>query len=176
MARKLNQREKRVIQIGVISAVAIFAFTWGADWLKGWGEARAALAKAKSNLQDVKADGAKQAALLSIVPVFELPQPEDRQKFLFRDTLLEQLKKAGINTEPLQILGTRRTKALPYKVLKVKCKGKCKFDQLLGFLASAQENPYLVGVEELRIQCDPKEPPEKRKEVEIELTVSTFVE
>ncbi len=176
MARKLNQREKRVILIGAISAVAIFAFTWGADWLKGWGEARADLARAKSRLEEIEADRAKQAALLSIVPVFEVPQPDDRQRFLFRDKLLEQFKKAGINTEPLQIFDARRTKAVPYKVLKVRCKGKCKFDQLLSFLASAPESPFLVGVEEFRIQCDPKEAPDKRKEVEVDLTVSTFVE
>ena len=50
-------------------------------------------------------------------------------------------------------------------------------DQLLDFLSNLNENPYLVGVEELRIQCDTKEPPEKRKdkEIEIDLTVSTFV-
>jgi len=66
---------------------------------------------------------------------------------------------------------------VPYKVLKIKCKGKCKFDQLLDFLSNLKENPYLVGIEELRFQCDTKEPPEKRKdkEIEIDLTVSTFV-
>jgi hypothetical protein len=58
--------------------------------------------------------------------------------------------------------------------LKVKCKGKCKFDQLLDFLAGLKENPYLVGVEELRVTCDTKVPPEKRNQVEIDLTVSTF--
>ena len=112
-----------------------------------------------------------------MVPVFETPQAEEKQKFLFRDKLHEQLKKAGINTEPLQFLPVRKPEGVSYKVLKIKCKGKCKFDQLLDFLANLKENPYLVGVEELQIQCDTKEPPEKRKdkEIEIDLTVSTFV-
>ena len=176
MVRKLNEREKRVLQLGAIAAVAILALTYGADWLKGWHEARAALAQARTTLRAVEADRARQAALLTVVPVFEVPQPEDRQKFLFRDKLLEQLKKAGVKTEPLQIMNSRRVKGISYKVLKVRCKGKCKFDQLLTLLTGLQENPYLVGVEELRIQCDPKVAPDKRKEVEIDLTVSTFVQ
>jgi hypothetical protein len=44
--------------------------------------------------------------------------------------------------------------------------------QVLDFLERLNENPYLVGVEELKIKCDPK----KRGEVELDLTVSTFAE
>ena len=177
MARKLNEREKRMLLFGAASAVVILAFTYGVRWLDHWGKTRKTLTLAKSRLGEIETDEAKRAGLAAIVPVFEAPEPEDKQKFLFRDRLHEQLKKAGIQTEPLQFLATRRTKNVAHKVLKIKCKGKCKFDQLLTFLANLKENPYLVGVEELRIQCDAKEPPEKRKDkpIEIELTVSTFV-
>jgi succinate dehydrogenase flavin-adding protein (antitoxin of CptAB toxin-antitoxin module) len=41
---------------------------------------------------------------------------------------------------------------------------------VLDFLAQLNENPYLVGIEELKIKCDPK----KRGEVELDLTVSSF--
>jgi hypothetical protein len=176
MARRLNPREIRVLQLGGICAVAILAFTYGADWLGRWGAVRASLGTAKSQLGDLAADNSKRAAVLSIVPVFEPPKAEETQKFLFRDKLYEQLKKAGIKNEPLAFLATRTTRNVPYNVLRIKCKGKCQFNQLLDFLAALKENPYLVGVEELSIQCDTKEPPEKRKEVEIDLTVSTFVE
>jgi hypothetical protein len=175
MARRLNQREIRVIQLGGICAVAILAFTYGATWMEHWAEVRASLATARSQLDDLAADRTRQAGVLSIVPVFEPPQEEEKQKFLFRDKLYEQLKKAGIKNEPLAFLATRRTKNAPFTVLRIKCKGKCRFDQLLDFLASLKDNPYLVGVEELSVQCDTKEPPEKRKDVEIDLTVSTFV-
>ena len=177
MARELSAREKRMLLFGAASAVVILTFTYGLRWLDHWGEVRRTLASAKSKLDDVETDEAKRAGLAAIVPVFETPEPEDKQKFLFRDRLHEQLKKAGIQTEPLQFLATRRTRNVSHKVLKIKCKGKCKFDQFLNFLANLKENPYLVGVEELRIQCDAKEAPEKRKEkpIEIELTVSTFV-
>jgi len=175
MARKLTQREIRTLIIGAISVVAILAFTYGTKGFDHWQKIRASLKSARAKLEDVTIDQAKQAGLLSIVPVAELPKPEDQQKFLFRDKLYEQLKKAGIKTEPLTILPSRRKANIAYRVLLVKCKGKCKFEQLLDFLAVLNENPYLVGIEELRVQCDMKEPPDKRKEIEIDLTVSTFV-
>lgn len=177
MARGLNTREKRMLQIGALSAVLIFVFTCGSKGYDRWSQARATLAAAKHKLGEVEIDSNRQAALATMVPVFEAPQVEDKQKFLFRDKLHEQFKKAGINTEPLQFLPVRKPRGVPYRVLKIKCKGKCKLDQLLDFLANLKENPYLVAVEELRFQCDTKEPPEKRKdkEIEIDLTFSTFV-
>jgi hypothetical protein len=175
MARNLNPREKRMLQFGVIAAAAILGFTLSPKYLTGWSAARASIASARSKLNEVEADRAKQAGLTALVPVFEAPQEEEKQKVLFRDKLHEQLKKAGINTDPLQLVATRKIVGVPHKVLKIKCKGKCKFDQLLDFLVSLKENPYLVAVEELKIQCDLKQPPEKRNQVEFDLTVSTFV-
>jgi hypothetical protein len=175
MARQLTQREKRMLQIGAVCVIAIPALTYGTNWLDHWGKIRTSLAAAKRELNGITIDNAKRAGLLSLVPVFEAPQPEETQKFLFRDKLYEQLKKAGIKNEPLTFLAVKATKKAPYKVLRIKCKGQCKFEQLLDFLAVLKENPYLVGIEELSIQCDTKEPPEKRKNVEINLTVSTFV-
>lgn len=165
-----------MLVIGALSAVAILMLSVGLDGLDRWKGVRASLRSARSKLDDVAVEEIKQAGLLSVVPVAERPELEEKQKFLFRDRLHEQLKKAGIKTEPLTILAGRRKKDFPYKVLRIKCQAKCKFDQLLGFLASLPENPYLVGIEELRIECDAKQPADKRKDVEIELTVSTFVQ
>jgi hypothetical protein len=175
MARGLTQREKRILIIGALSAVAILGLNFGLKGLDRWHEVRASLKSARKKLNEVAIDETKQAGLLSIVPVLEMPELEEQQKFLFRDRLHEQLKKAGIKTEPLTILTSRKKSTIPYKIMRIKCAGKCKFEQLLDFLAALPENPYLVGVEELRIDCDSKQPAEKRKEVEIELTVSTFV-
>lgn len=175
MTMKLSQREKRTVAIGIVAAAAILAFTFGTKGFDRWQKVRTALKSARAKLKDVTIDPVKQAGLLSIVPAAELPQVEDKQKFLFRDRLHEQLKKAGIQVEPLTILPARRKADLPYRLLLIKCKGKCTFEQLLDFLATLNENPYLVGIEELRFQCDTKQPPDKRKEVEIDLTVSTFV-
>jgi hypothetical protein len=179
MARKLNERERRLLLVGVAAAAAILLFAYGTKGLDRWNKSRDALAVAKQKLGEVETDKAKLAGLLALVPVFEKPEPEEKQKSLFREKLYEQMKKAGINSEPPQpILGKKMNiGGTPYRVLKVKCKAKCKFDQLLDFLATLKENPYCVGVEELQIRCDTKEPPEKRrdKDVEVDLVVSTFV-
>jgi len=162
-----------MIQVGVIAVIAIPAFTFGTKWIDDWGKVRASLAESQEKLKDLEIHEITQAGLLAIVPVWELPQEEAVQKTLFRDKLNEQLKKAGVNTEPLQFLPVRKVKG--QTVLKIQCKAKCKFDQLLDLLANLRENPYLVGIEELRVECDTKQPPDKRQEVEIALTVSTFV-
>lgn len=164
-----------MLVIGAVSVVAIFALRYGLDGLDHWKEVRASLRLARQKLDDVAVGQAKEAGLATIVPVAEMPQLEEEQKFLFRDRLHEQFKKAKIRTDPLTILPARTKAGIPYKVLRIKCVGKCQFDQLLDFLAALPENPYLVGVEELRVKCDTKQPPEKRKDVEIELVVSSFV-
>lgn len=176
MARKLTEREIRILIIGFLSAIAIVALKFGLDGYDRWQKVRTSLRLHRDKLSEVVIDETKQAGLLSIVPVAETPQLEERQKFLFRDHLHEQLKKAGIKTEPLTILAARKKVGFPYKILRIKCRGKCKFEQLLDFLATLQENPYLVGIEELRLECDAKQPAEKRKNIEIDLTVSTLVQ
>ena len=179
MARKLNERERRLLLIGAAAAVAILVFAYGTKGLDRWSKSRDSLTAAKRRLGEVETDKTKLAGLISLVPVFEKPEPEEKQKSLFREKLFEQLKKAGINPEPPQPILSKKMNigGTAYRVLKVKCKAKCKLDQLLDFLAGLKENPYLVGVEELQIRCDTKEPPEKRKDkdVEVDLVVSTFV-
>ena len=179
MTRKLNEREKRILLIGVVAAVAVGVFGYGTKGLDRWNKNRSSLAAAKKKLGEVETDKAKLAGLIALVPTFETPQAEEKQTTLFREKLLEQLKKAGINPEPPQPLpGKKMTIAgASYRVVKIKCKAKCKLDQMLDFLANLKENPYCVGVEELQIRCDTKEPPEKRKDkdVEVDLVVSTFI-
>jgi hypothetical protein len=175
MARKLNARERHILIGGILVGVAILVFTFGPDVLRHWRQVRAEVTALETKLRDIP-DARQQAALLALVPVLEVPQPEEKQKFAFLDRLREDLKKAGItNTEPLSFLGTRK-KIRNYKTLCIKCKAKCKLDQLLDFLAALKENQYLMGVEELKIQCDTKQPPEKRQEVDVDLTVSTLVQ
>ena len=171
MIDRLSQREKRTIKIGAVCAVVIVVMMFGTTWWDKWDQAKTSLIQMKAKLDLIDVDKAKQAGLMSIVPTFEMPQSEEKQKFLFRDKFNEQLKKAGIKSEPLQIPPVGRSQQAGYKLLRLKSTGKAKFGQLLDLLAKLKENPYLVGIEEMRIQCDPK----KREEVELELTVSTFV-
>jgi len=171
MIEKLSQRDIRILKIGAVCAAAILVFWFASKWFDRWKEARASLALLEDKLELIDVDKAKRAGLMSIVPVFEMPKEEETQKFLFIDKLTEQLKKAGIKNQPLQVVSTGKSRQAGYRLLRMKCSAKCKFTQVLDLLASLKENPYLVGVEELRMRIDKKKP----QEVDLDLTVSTFI-
>lgn len=171
MIEKLSEKDIRTLKIGGVCAAAILLLVFASMWFDHWSEARASLAQVEAKLDLIDVDKAKQAGLLSIVPVFEMPQEEETQKFLFRNKLNEQLKKVGIKSKPLQVIAGGKSRQAGYQLLRLKCSAKCRFAQVLDLLAGLYENPYLVGIEEFRIRCDPKKP----QEVELDLTVSTFV-
>ena len=171
LIEKLSQKDIRTLKIGAVCVAVILVFVFASELIAHWTQARKSLAQLENKLELLDVDKAKQAGLMSIVPVFKMPEKEEMQKFLFRDKLDEQLKKAGINSKPLQVVSTGKSKQTAYKLLRLKCNATCRFEQLLDLLANLKENPYLVGVEEMRIKCDPKKP----QEVELDLTVSTFV-
>ncbi len=169
---KLSKRDIRALKIGAVCVAAILVFLFATWWRERWAKVREEGAEVIAQLEAISEDKTRQAGLMSIVPVFEMPIIEEEQKFLFRDKFDEQLKKARIkSSKPLQILTAGKSQQPGYKLLRIKCSAKCRFGQVFDLLARLNENPYLVGVEEMRIQCDPK----KRQEVELNLTVSTFV-
>ena len=170
MIEKLSNKDIRTLKYGAIGAAAIILFVFGSAGHERWAKAKANGAVLRTKLDTIDVDKAKQAGLASIVPVFEMPQVEEEQKFLFRDKLSDQLKRAGIRNKPLQVQAGRKSPQSGYKLLLVKCNATCQFVQVLDFLARLNENPYLVGIEELKIKCDPK----KQGEVTLDLTVSTF--
>ena len=169
--RGLNQKEKRTLKFGAVCAVAIVTLTFATKWLGHWKQVRGSLAGINNKLENIDVSDAKRAGLMSIVPVFEMPDKEETQKFLFREKFNEQLKKARIKSEPLQILPAAKSPVAGYKLLRLKCSAKCRFGQALDLLANLKENPYLVGIEEFKIECDQK----KRQDVKLDITVSTFV-
>ncbi len=169
MAVKLSKTDKRALKLGAVCAGVILVFVFSSKGLTYWMDVRRTLAAAKAQMRAISS--AKQASLRSIVPVFEMPQSLEKQKFLFRDKLNEQLNKAGITSEPLQVLNIGKSLQGGYKLMRLKCSSKCRLEQVLNLLASLKENPYLVGVEQLRLRCNPK----KEREIEMDLVVSTFV-
>jgi hypothetical protein len=169
---KLSQRDRRALKIGVISVAAILAFTFGITWLGHWSGVRKSIAAKKATLRSIQVNKNEQGRLMSMVPVFEMPQDEEKQKFLFREKFHEQLKKVGFKGEPIRVLRAKKVQAgTGYRLLGLQTRGKCKFEQMLDLLTNLNENPYLVGIEELMMECDPK----KRREFKLDLTVSTFV-
>ena len=170
--KKLGEKDIRALKIGAVCVAAILAFLFATGLRDRWVKVREEGAEIKAQLEAISMDKTRQTGLMSIVPVFEMPVIEEEQKFLFRKKLDEQLKKAGIrSSKPLQILTAGKSPAPGYKLLRIKCSAKCRFGQVFDLLARLNDNPYLVGIEEMRIQCDPK----KRQDVDMDLTVSTFV-
>lgn len=171
MIKKLSQKDIRALKFGGLCAAAIVVFWAGAKVFDRLKEARASTALLNNKLELIDVDKAKQSGLMSIVPKFEMPIEEEEQKFLFVDKLTEQFKKAGIKNQPLEVASKGKSKQAGYQLLRMKCSATCRLTQALDFLANLKDNPYLVGIEELRIRIDKKKP----QEIDMDLTVSTFV-
>lgn len=173
MIEKLSQRDKRALMIGVVGVAAILIIVLGAKCSDRWGQVRGSLARSKDEFRDMRLGRTKQKALMSVAGVFEMPKGEQEQKFLFREKFNKQLKKAGIKSKPIQVLAATKMRNEPgYKILRLKCSAeKCKFGQVLDLLAALNKNPYLAGIDEFSIKCSEK----NRQEVQLNLTVSTFV-
>ncbi len=180
MFEKLSQRDKRTLIFGAVAAAAILAYVYVGPWFKEWRNTKSTL-QAKQDLLKAIAPGADDESaktahdkLAQVVPVFEMPLPEKKQMPLFRDKFSDQLKKAGIQVKTLRPIGSKSAKRVPghnVKLLKFQCLGKCSLNQVLDLLAGLNSNPYLAGIEEISLKCDPKD----RRKMDLVLTVSTFV-
>jgi len=171
MINKLNQKDIRALKIGVVGVVVILVFVFALEGYERWDTARQQSRELKNQLDDIDLDKAKRSGLTSIVPVFQMPVEKETQRFLFRDRLNEQLRNARINSLPLQEVPGGKSPVLGYELLRLKCSAKCNFDQVLNLLADLKNNPYLVGIEEMRIKKDPK----NQRQFDFDLTVSTLV-
>jgi hypothetical protein len=167
--QKLSERDIRTIKLGAVGVVGILIFFFGAKGLGKWSKARAGANMKAAQIEGVNMGDARLAGLLSIVPVFEMPEKEEEQKSRFREKLLDQFKRAGIRHEPLKVVITKTTLSKSYKLMNIQCKAKCSFTQVLDLLAKLNENPHLVGVEAFKMKCNKSNP----QEVELDLTVST---
>ncbi len=171
MIEKFNQKDIRAIKIGAVGVAAILVFIIAAEGIDHWRKAKIRLQTLEEKLELIDLDKAKRAGLMTIVPEFEMPLERETQKYLFLNKLNEQLRELRINSQPLQEVAGGKSPDPKYKLLRLKCSAKCRFSQVLDLLANIKENPYLVGIEEMRIKCDSQ----NKQQVEMELTVSTFV-
>ena len=171
--KKLNDRDIRALKITAVAVPAILLLVFAMNWFEHWVEVKKSIAQKQTLLNSISPSKAKLEGLRTIVPVFQMPQEEEKQKLIFRDKFQQQIKKVGIKCKPLQILsGTKSGGGNDYKLLRLRCIAeKCKFGQVVDLLADLKQNPCLVGIEAMKITCDPK----KRSEFELDLTVSTFV-
>ena len=170
MLKKFNQKDVRALKIGAIGVVSILTFMFILGRYDHWNQKKESLTELQKKIDDIDLDKAKSSGLTSIVPVFQTPVEKEKQRFLFRDRLNEQLRNARITSQPLQEMSGGSPVA-GYELLRLKCSAKCRFGQVLELLAELKNNPYLVGIEELSIKVDTK----NQQQVDFVLTVSTLV-
>jgi hypothetical protein len=171
MISKLSQKDIRALKLGAVGVAAILILVFVLEGHERWDKARQSSEILEKQLDDIDLNKAKRSGLTSIVPVFQMPVEKETQRFLFRDKLNEQLRNARINSQPIQEVSGGKSPIAGYELLRLKCSGKCNFGQILNLLADLKDNPYLVGVEEMRIKVDPK----NQQRVDFDLTVSTLV-
>ncbi|MCP4612557.1 MAG: hypothetical protein GY845_27985 [Planctomycetes bacterium] len=171
MINQLSPKDIRTLKLGAVCVAGIIIFLIGSEVLGRLKKAQDSTDILNKKLDLIDVDKAKQAGIMAIVPKFEMPIEEEDQKFLFLDKLTEQFKKAGIKNQPLEVASKTTSKKDGYQLLRLKCSATCRLTQALDFLANLKDNPYLVGIEELRLRVDKKKP----QEVAMDLTVSTFV-
>ena len=174
----ISEKDKKVIKFGGIAvAVILVWFLVIGPWFSDWGEIRKELGVERRQLQNVSASsddkvaGAKQSGLFSMVPVFEMPEAGKEQTQKFRAKFNEQLKKSGLKVTSLQFLKRQKLKETSdYGMYPLKFHGKGNFNQVLDLLAGLNSNPFLLGIEDIRLTCDKKD----RKTMEIDMVVSTL--
>lgn len=171
MISKFSRKDIRALKIGAVGVAAILILVFFLEGHERWDKARQSSETLEKQLDDIDLNKAKRSGLTSIVPVFQMPVEKETQRFLFRDKLNEQLRNARINSQPIQEVPGGKSPVAGYELLRLKCSGKCSFGQVLNLLADLKDNPYLVGVEEMRIKVDPK----NQQRVDFDLTVSTLV-
>lgn len=174
MLEKLNPKDVRALKLGAAGIAAIIVLLFILELNERWTKASASFDAMNTKLSTLAAldiTETKYAALRSIVPVFKMPVEKEIQKYLFMDSLNEQFKKAGINNQPWEELGGKSKMQTGYEVLRLNTSGKCNINQLFDLLTNLKENPYLIGIEELTINCDTK----NQQQADFEITVSTPV-
>lgn len=171
----LTHRDKRAIKLTAVIAAVILLHHFVFDpWFSHWTTVKNQLAAETTKLQKVDptspASIAKQIAREKSVPAFTMPVSEEKQRLLFEEKLNQQLKKISIKAERMSFLGGKKKAANGYQMLKLQTTCKCKFKQVMQLLLALSENPYLVGVEEFRMEMDKS----KGDQVNLVFTVSTY--
>ncbi len=171
-----RQRNKRALIILVLVAVLGSAYRFAlVPWLSHWEDVRAAIAMQQEDLKilGLLPDPDRQLAerkIREVVPAFVMPEEEEVQKIQFEKELRKQLGSLG-GSLPKYTGQRRNWSSLGVEQLSLQYSGKTNFGGAMDILVRLEENPYLVGIEEFKMSCDPK----KRQEITVDVTVSTFV-
>ncbi len=174
MLEKLNPKDVHVLKLGAVGIAAIIVLLFLLDFKERWTKVKESFDAMNNRLATLAAidmTEAKYAGLMNTVPIFEMPEEKEKQKFLFQDSLNTQFKKANINSQPWQEIVGKSTLLTDHKVIRLKTSGKCNVTQLFDLFVNLKENPYLISIEELTVKRDMK----NKQQIDFDITVSTPV-
>jgi hypothetical protein len=172
MGYRLSEHDRKVLTYGATAAAIMVVYAYGiSPWVADWQKTRAMTAANVRTIESLAGSTGRRTNQASIVPVMEMPVATEKQQHLFKTKFNEQLIAAGIQAKSVQYVSTGKTpNETGFTVSKLKCDGKSNMAQVAKLLASLPENPYFLGVDELRLSCDPK----TRQDITLSITVSTF--
>jgi hypothetical protein len=172
MSYKISKHDRKVVMIGAAIAAVMVLYAYIIEpWATDWRKTRAAIAVNQKIVESLASSVDRRINQATIVPVLEMPVETEKQQHLFKTKINEQLNAAGIQAKSLQYVTIGKTpNEMGFTTSKLKCDGKCNMTAAIKLLGSLGENPYLAGIDELRLSCDPQ----KREEMTLSITVSTF--
>jgi hypothetical protein len=150
MNLKINQKDKKTLQIGGIGVIVVIVLVFGLKGFDIWKQAKNELATLEGRIETLNTS--KDPQLHKKVPDFNMPVGKEEQQYRFRDSIEAKIQAVGINSGPLGEQSGGKTPVPGYDLIRYKSSGNCTFSQLLNLLAYLKEDPYLVGIEELRIK------------------------
>ena len=180
MVSQMSDRDKVVLKVGAVMAVlilfayflilpAVGLYNNVGERIKSHEEVIANLGLSDSKLARLELD-----RLNETVPTFAMPLNEDQQRQILQVKFYEQIQSCRIKvTSPPQFQAQVRAhpdKTLGLNILRLKCRGTCRFRDAMNLLAKLYENPYLYSVEEMQLIIGERD----RDECDLTLVVTTL--
>jgi len=180
MVSQISDRDKVVLKVGAVMAVLIlfayFLILPAVGLYNNVGERIKSHEEVIDNLglSDSKLARLELDRLNETVPTFDMPLNEDQQRQIFQEKFYEQIQSCRIRvTSPPQFQAQVRAhpdKTLGLNILRLKCRGTCRFRDAMNLLAKLYENPYLYSVEEMQLIIGER----NRDECDLTLVVTTL--
>ncbi len=162
MLEKLNEKDQKTLKTGGLAVLVLAVVVTGYMGYNHWTAQNKQKKKLNADFKKLVMNESAYKKLLAEVPVFQAPEDDSAQKTKFRDYLDTQFQRNNITTEAwVEVTASnaiRPPAGYGALSLKTSSKGTVRFQNILNLLAALKENPYYVGIEELKITCDQQNP------------------
>jgi len=160
MLEKLNEKDQKTLKTGGLAVLVLAVAIAGYQGYNYWNAQNKITKDLDRDFKTLTMNESAHKKLIADVPAFEMPADDSTQKTRFRDSLNLLFEQMRISTDPWVDVtaGIRPPAGYGALSLKTSTKGTVSFQNILYLLAALKENPYLVGIEELKITCDSQNP------------------